>query len=42
MTQSVTARLDAFTDAVFDFAVTLPVIGGSDASLPLGSIDNFD
>ena len=33
MSQSVTARLDAFTDAAFAFAVTLLVIGGSDASL---------
>ena len=33
MTSSVTARLDAFTDAAFAFAVTLLVIGGSDASL---------
>ena len=33
MTPSVTARLDAFTDAAFAFAVTLLVIGGSDASL---------
>ena len=32
MSQSVTARLDAFTDAAFAFAVTLLVIGGSDAS----------
>jgi uncharacterized membrane protein len=30
--QSVTARLDAFTDAAFAFAVTLLVIGGSDAA----------
>ena len=30
---SMTARLDAFTDAAFAFAVTLLVIGGSDASL---------
>lgn len=33
MSQSVTARLDAFTDAAFAFAVTLLVIGGSEASV---------
>ena len=33
MNGPVTARLDAFTDAAFAFAVTLLVIGGSDASL---------
>ena len=33
MSGGMTARLDAFTDAAFAFAVTLLVIGGSDASL---------
>lgn len=32
MSGAVTARLDAFTDAAFAFAVTLLVIGGSEAS----------
>lgn len=33
MSDGVTARLDAFTDAAFAFAVSLLVVGGSDASL---------
>lgn len=32
MSQSVTARLDAFTDAAFAFAVTVLVIGGSESA----------
>lgn len=39
MSGAVTARLDAFTDAAFAFAVTMLVIGGSEASSSYAALE---